>query len=43
MIVLIAAILASLTPLAFADDGDAPPAPDPARPAIGEWIGDDGR
>jgi hypothetical protein len=36
-----AALFASLTPLAFAESAGeyASPVPDPARPAIGEWVG----
>ncbi|MFZ2031970.1 MAG: hypothetical protein WAU68_16785 [Vitreimonas sp.] len=37
---LIAAAFACFTQLAFADGGEvASPAPDAARPAIGEWVG----
>lgn len=37
---LISALFACFVPLAFADGGDyASPAQDPARPAIGEWVG----
>jgi hypothetical protein len=35
-----AALLASVATLAFAAGDEAPPMPDPERPAIGEWLGE---
>lgn len=37
---LLAALLACVVPLAFADDGGEPPLADPARAAVGEWLGE---
>lgn len=35
----LAVLSAAIAPLAFAEDIDAPPTPDPARPAVGVWVG----
>lgn len=37
--IIVAALCASWATFAFAEDIEAPPAPDPARPAIGVWVG----
>lgn len=35
----LAALFAAVAPLAFAEDIEAAPTPDPNRPAIGVWVG----